>query len=304
VVGKVARLCQLVSLRYRFGPASTLAKSAMEHAKDATRLALAIRDKALAVCANREKGDANAWFAVYLRSVMLLPRLAIRNHRSHQQAMVRYMPVVVVVFVMACSGGHIEIVSESDDSTAIARKSYDTALRGYADSRDPVDAYRAFSATVQELSPRLHPDDRAEAELRLRLLALKPLESVRPLPFAQQVEILATSVWPVVLGIALQPGESSSDYMARVCEERPIIPCDDEAIVPTPGSSSEAISVFVLEKLKRETDAGVAECEGCQLDPSYRDVQARITVLVLAARSGQFQSADKRRTAKRGVSRL
>jgi len=56
-----------------------------------------------------------------------------------------------------------------------------------------------------------------EAELKLVALAAPLADSLRSRPLTEQSHALGLTVWPALLGVSVHAGESTEDYLARVC---------------------------------------------------------------------------------------
>src|SRR5262249_59054297 len=101
-----------------------------------------------------------------------------------------------------------------------------SALRGAVDAfvkaeRTP-EAYTELSRAVIALRSGMDRAVAEEAELKLVVLALGPIQAVKASPMADQVESLALTVWPTLLApqieedaIAVKRDVSTSDMFPR-----------------------------------------------------------------------------------------
>src|SRR4051812_17626297 len=131
-----------------------------------------------------------------------------------QRGVVILVCASVIAAVAACGQEKIE-VRRGDN----ADYNHAALLRGvdkFVTDGRTADAYAALSQTVLELRPGMDRSVAKEAELKLMVLALPPVQAVPGKPIAEQTEQLALTGWPTPLapavegaGRGVQPGASA-----------------------------------------------------------------------------------------------
>jgi hypothetical protein len=156
--------------------------------------------------------------------------------------------------------------------------------RFVATGRTP-EAYAELSQTAFQLRPGMDRSVAKEAELKLMVLALAPVQSVHAKPMPDQVEVLALTVWPTLLAPVFEaddllvkrdpkaaammprPGEDSHAYIIRLCGGP--LASDCKQVVPELQGSIIA-SIATRRATERVRNA-VSDCVMCSADPGWHE---------------------------------
>lgn len=131
-------------------------------------------------------------------------------------------------------------------------------------------AYRRFADRVTDLRPEFDDTVKVIAERNLVFRALPVLEAVRGQPLAKQMEVLATTVWPVALGVLAKKGESARAYLDRACGGPLALDCKRIVHEYRPVM----IGAMVWNKLKDRAREALRLCNECKGDKGYTDAVA------------------------------
>ncbi len=154
-----------------------------------------------------------------------------------------------------------------------------------AQGRSPA-AYAAFAKRVHELQPTMDKSVAEEAELKLTVLALAPIQSMKELPVAAQAKALATTVWPTAFApplrattqlrnvaldevkaeVAPLDGESPEVYLQRLCGDALNKVCRDSV----PEHQPAILAAYAVNRFSERARSAVADCLSCSTDPSWR----------------------------------
>ena len=190
---------------------------------------------------------------------------------------------ITAVLLAACGQDPIEVSSTgvSDYNRGELLAAVDKYV---AEGRTP-EAYRELSETVQELRKGFDRAVGEEAELKMLVLALAPVQSVAAKPMAQQVEELALTVWPTLLGqdiradrilinrdprwAEFQPkeGEEPRDYLVRLCGS--VLAGECKQVVPE--YQGAAVSAFAIRRATERVRDAISNCIACDGDPAWRE---------------------------------
>ena len=197
--------------------------------------------------------------------------------------------VVIAAFALAgCESRQIETVTSSDDELRVGERELQDALHRHSAEPSSPESYAAFakrlrtSSTLQKRHPRL----RSEMEVRLTFLAIAPLASSRTMPLDEQVRALALTVWPTILQIPTRVGETSEQYVSRVCRDHDEMLFQD---LPADGQRA-AVTVRVFEELRGRADRALRSCDRCTEDVEYRQALSRLDFMLVETRAGRFQN--------------
>jgi hypothetical protein len=144
-------------------------------------------------------------------------------------------------------------------------------------------AYGELSRTVLALRPGMDRSVAREAELKLMVLALAPVQSVAARPMPEQADALAVTVWPTLLAPEIEadellvrrdpksgswfpaPGETVREYLVRMCGSR--LASDCKQVVPElQGAIVDAVATRRATERVRNA---VADCVMCGADPAW-----------------------------------
>jgi len=191
--------------------------------------------------------------------------------------------VPFVVLLAACGQDPIEVTTKnvSDYNRSALLGAVDKFV---TDGRTP-DAYRDLAATVAGLRAGMDHSVGEEAELKMLVLALAPVQSVSAKPMAEQVEELALTVWPTLLGqeitadkvlITRDPrwlefgpkqGEIARDYLQRLCGG--VLAGECKQVVPE--YQGAALAAYVTRRATERVRNAISNCVTCDNDPGWRE---------------------------------
>ncbi len=152
------------------------------------------------------------------------------------------------------------------------------------DGRTP-EAYRDLAARAIELRGGMDRTVAEEAELKMLVLALAPVQSVSAKPMAEQVEVLALTVWPTLLGQELEAdkvlinrdprwleygpkqGEVARDYLQRLCGG--VLAGECKQVVPE--YQGAAIAAFAVRRATERVRNSISNCVTCDGDPGWKE---------------------------------
>ncbi len=156
--------------------------------------------------------------------------------------------------------------------------------RFVAAGRTP-DAYAELSRTVLALRSGMDRSVAREAELKLLVLALAPVQSVQARPVAAQVDALATTVWPTLLAPAIeadellekrdpraaewipQPREDARGYLIRICGGP--LSADCKRVVPELQGS--VVAAVATRRATERVRNAIADCVMCSAEPGWHE---------------------------------
>ena len=191
--------------------------------------------------------------------------------------------VVASVVLAACGAEPIEVTTKN--VADYNRGALLTAVDKFvADGRTP-GAYRDLAAKVQTLRGGMDRTIGEEAELKMLVLALAPVQAVSAKPIAEQVEELALTVWPTLLGheiaadkilinrdprwLEYEPkqAEVARDYLQRLCGS--VLAGECKQIVPE--YQGAAVSAFAVRRATERVRDAISNCITCDGDPGWKE---------------------------------
>jgi hypothetical protein len=146
-------------------------------------------------------------------------------------------------------------------------------------------AYAELAQTVLALRPGMDRSVAQEAELKLMVLALAPVQSVQAKPMSEQVAALALTVWPTLLApeieadtlldkrdpkaAAMLPesGEDARRYLIRLCGG--LLASDCKHVVPELQGS--LVATIATRRATERVRNAVADCVMCGADPGWHE---------------------------------
>ncbi len=191
--------------------------------------------------------------------------------------------VTVTVALAACGQEPIEVTTKnvSDYNRGALVGAIDKFV---ADGRTP-DAYRDLAATVTKLRPGMDRAIAEEAELKMLVLSLAPVQSVSAKPMAEQVEELALTVWPTLLGqeiesdkvlinrdprwleFAPKQNEVPREYLQRLCGG--VLAGECKQVVPE--YQGAAVSAYATRRATERVRNAISNCVTCDGEPGWRE---------------------------------
>jgi hypothetical protein len=145
------------------------------------------------------------------------------------------------------------------------------------------EAYAELAQTVTILRPGMDRSVAEEAELKLIVLALGPIQAAQAKPIEEQVQTLALTVWPTLLAPPVQadallfvrdpkapeippkPGEDPSAYMQRLCGGPLVSDC--KRVVPE--LQGRVIDFLVIQRATERARNAVGDCVACSSDSGW-----------------------------------
>jgi hypothetical protein len=146
-------------------------------------------------------------------------------------------------------------------------------------------AYAELSQAVLALRPGMDRSVAREAELKLLVLGLAPVQSVQARPMAAQVDALATTVWPTLLAPAVEadelldkrdpragewiprPREEVRDYLIRLCGGP--LSADCKRVVPE--LQGALVAAIATRRATERVRNAVAECVMCSAELGWHE---------------------------------
>jgi hypothetical protein len=195
--------------------------------------------------------------------------------------MMRFLLVLSVL--AACGQERIEVRQgeSADYNHGPLLVAVDTFVAG---GRTP-DAYAELSQTAFGLRAGMDRSVAKEAELKLMVLALAPVQSVHAKPMPEQVEVLARTVWPTLLAPVFEadgllvkrdpsatllmpkPGEDSRAYIVRLCGG----PLASDCKQVVPELQGAVIASIATRRATERVRNAVADCVMCGADPGWHE---------------------------------
>jgi hypothetical protein len=153
-----------------------------------------------------------------------------------------------------------------------------------AGGRTP-EAYAELSQTAFDLRSGMDRSVAKEAELKLMVLALAPVQSVYARPMADQVDALALTVWPTLIAPMLEadgllvkrdptagalmpkPGEDPHAYILRLCGG----PLASDCKQVVPELQGGVIAAIATRRATERVRNAVSDCVMCGADPGWHE---------------------------------
>jgi hypothetical protein len=153
-----------------------------------------------------------------------------------------------------------------------------------ANGRTP-EAYAELSQTAFELRSGMDRSVAKEAELKLMVLALAPVQSVHAQPIPEQVDALALTVWPTLLAPVFEaddllvkhdpraaammpkPGEDAHAYLLRLCGG----PLASDCKQVVPELQGAVIASVATRRATERVRNAVVDCVMCGVDPGWHE---------------------------------
>jgi len=173
---------------------------------------------------------------------------------------------------MACGQDAVDVRAKDEQNPAdYGHSALLAAANAVSSEPKSPTAYRAFAAKVEGLGNQFSQAVADEAERYLVFLALGALDSVSDRAPGEQLESLALTVWPTVLGAPPREGDTPSGYLERVCGAELATVC--KHLVP--DYWSVMLGALVWTRFKERAHVAYDTCGGCTGDPGYTSALAR-----------------------------
>ena len=187
------------------------------------------------------------------------------------------------VALVACGSDKIEV---HDQGTAdYNHAAFLKAVDGFvAAGRTPA-AYGLLAATVRGLRPGMDKAVADEAELKMVVLALAPVQAFQDKPMAQQEAALALTVWPTLLAPRVEADalleirdskaaqltphtdEDAHAYLERLCGG--VLAGDCKHVVTE--LQADVVDALVIHRATERVRNAVADCMTCSTEPGWHD---------------------------------
>ncbi len=191
--------------------------------------------------------------------------------------------LLLLCALAACGQDRIEV--RQGESTDYNHAAMLVAVDRFVASGRTPEAYAELSQTAFDLRSGMDRAVAKEAELKLMVLALAPVQSVHAKPMSEQVDALALTVWPTLLAPVFEaddllvkhdpktgpmmprPGETARGYLLRLCGGP--LASDCKQVVPELQGASIA-SIATRHATERVRNA-VSDCVMCGADPGWHE---------------------------------
>ena len=186
--------------------------------------------------------------------------------------------LLLALLTGACGRDSVHVTRDEDYNHAKLVAAVDDFVRT---ARTP-SGYAELAKTVETLRPSMDRTVAREAELRMMVLALAPVQATQAKSIGARVEALALTVWPTLLAppivagssvaardpdaseLAPKPGERSDAYVLRLCSAPLAAVCG--RVVPE--FQAQVIESVALHRAAERARSAVEECSTCT-DPAW-----------------------------------
>jgi hypothetical protein len=196
--------------------------------------------------------------------------------------MVVRVALVLGLLAAACGKDTIEVQKGTGDE--YKHGAVVAAIDKFVKANRTPEAYAELAHTVSSLRPQMDRTVGKEAELKLIVLALGPVQAMQSKPIRERIDQLALTVWPTLLAppiaadtllavhdpkaaeLAVKPGEDPNQYMQRICEGPLARYC--KRVVPE--LQGEVLEQLAVRRATERVRNAVAECLACENDPGWK----------------------------------
>jgi hypothetical protein len=192
--------------------------------------------------------------------------------------------LLVISLLAACGSDKIDVHQGpvADYNHRALQAAVDTFVTA---GRTP-EAYADLAKTVLALRPGMDRAVAEQAELKLVVLALAPVQAVQAKSMAEQIDALALTVWPTLLAPAIEadalsivrdprapelvpkPGEDAPTYLQRLCGGP--LATDCKRVVPE--LQGQVVDALAIRHATERVRTAVADCLACSsggADPGW-----------------------------------
>ena len=191
--------------------------------------------------------------------------------------------VIALTVLAACGQDRIDVRPGGD--TDYNHHALQQAVDQFVTAGRTPAAFRELSKRVLDLRSGMDRTVAHEAELRLVVLALGPVQAVQAKPMAEQTDALALTVWPTLLAPEIEAdevtikrdaaaaklyplgGEDAQAYLQRICGG----PLAGDCKQLVPEYQGAAISALATRKAMERVRNAVTECVMCAAEPGWHD---------------------------------
>lgn len=198
----------------------------------------------------------------------------------------RSLALVVLFGLVACGQSDVKVLA-TDPSSDYGRTALLQAIDKFVAAGKTPAAYGELAKTETSLRPGMDKAVADEAELRMLVLALPPVQAMQDQPIEARVAALALTVWPTLLAprieadallqvrnpkageLVVQPGEDPQAYLVRLCGKP--LNADCKRVVPElQGPVVEAIAFRNATERVRNAITECLACSGEHADPGWK----------------------------------
>lgn len=183
-----------------------------------------------------------------------------------------------VAAASACGRDKIEVNQNTSDN--YKHGALVVAVDKFVKANRSPEAYAELAQTVSSLRPHFDRQVGKEAELRMVVLALGPIQQYQTKPMRERLEALALTVWPTLLSPAIsadsplvvhdarapellpKPGEDPDQYIIRLCGE----PLARQCKRVVPELQPAIIEQLAIRRATERVRNAVADCLSCSAD--------------------------------------
>ena len=194
--------------------------------------------------------------------------------------------LAIVLAVGACSEDRIQ-VRPADPKSDYGHTQLDAAVDKFVAAGRTPEAYAELSRVVTAMRPGMDKSVADEAELKLLVLALGPVQALHDKTPAERVQALALTVWPTLLAPPIEadallqvrdakapllvpkPGEDPPTYLLRLCGG----PLAGECKRIVPEAQGQVVEALALRRATERVRNAVTDCLPCsseRADPGWR----------------------------------
>jgi hypothetical protein len=202
----------------------------------------------------------------------------------HTRMSARLLTLSLVLLAAACGQERIK-VTPGDKASDYNERALQTAIDEFVANGRTAQAYADLSKQTLALRSGMDRTVADQTELKLIVLALPPIQAAQAKPMAEQIETLALTVWPTLLGPAFtadevlikrdpkalvlmpQAGEDARAYIQRLCGGP--LASDCKQIVPE--FQGEVINSIATHRAMERVRNAVASCVMCATEPGWHE---------------------------------
>jgi hypothetical protein len=193
--------------------------------------------------------------------------------------------VLCLALVSAACGQERISVEKGDPANDYNQSALQTAIDEFVTNGRSAQAFADLAKHAFALRPGMDRTVADQAELKLIVLALQPMQAAQSKPMAEQVETLALTVWPTLLAPPLtadgvlikrdpkaalllpQTGESPRQYIERLCGG----PLAGHCKQIVPEYQGEVIAALATRRAMERARNAVSSCVMCAAEPGWRE---------------------------------
>jgi hypothetical protein len=197
------------------------------------------------------------------------------------------MTLVGLLVAAGCGKETIEVKPATGDDYKHA--ALGQAVDKYVAAGRTPDAFAELAQTVSTLRPQMDRAVGREAELKLVVLALPPMQSMQGKSMRAKLDTLALTVWPTLLQppiaadsplgaydskaaeLAPKPGEDPDQYIQRICGDKGPLARDCKSVVPE--AQGHIVEAIAIRRGTERARNAINECLACGADPGWHQAE-------------------------------